>query len=127
MDAKQIRVTVSGAPGVGKSAVIEFIARCLMVADIPAVFDPASLNVKEGKGLSTEEMNDRLESIKREGNRLVVLEEVDDRDAEALVKLLEIGSKQFAEGKHFSSEEMRTQLAERLKKKIQTNPAPAKS
>lgn len=122
MDEKVIRVTVSGDPGAGKTAVIELIARCMLQAGLSAVFDPSSRNVAEGAktGIDTEEMNKRLESIKREGNRLIILEEVDNIDAEALAALLQIGSNQYANGQHKSLEELKESLVERLSKKIQS-------
>lgn len=99
MDEKHIHVVVSGEPGVGKTAVIEFLARCLISAGIPAVFTPTSLNVvEEGSvGISTEDMNLRLESIKQAGDRLVVLEEIGTLNKEDLIKMLDAATDAVAE------------------------------
>lgn len=94
MDAnKEIRVTVSGGPGVGKTAIVEFIARCLNEAGIPAVFDPNSRNIQEDTnlGITTDDMFKRIESIKHSGDRLVILDEVASIDKDALIEMLKTG------------------------------------
>lgn len=115
---KEIYITVAGEPGVGKTAIIEFLARCLIEAGIVAVFDPTSLNVVEDRkaGLTNQEMIDRLESIKQEGNRLVVLEEI-ATNADALVSMLRKGSDEIANGGQVSEEEILAYLKKKIEAK----------
>lgn len=73
----EIRITVSGNPQVGKTAVIESLAHILSSLGLVVVFDPASYNMVEQNNqmLDPLEAQDRLAAIVSKGNLLVVLKE----------------------------------------------------
>lgn len=77
-EVKELRITVSGNPKVGKTAVIESLAHILSSLGLVVVFDPSSYNMREQNNqmLDPQEAQDRLAAIVSKGNLLVVLKEV---------------------------------------------------
>jgi len=73
----ELRVTVSGNPRVGKTAVIESIAHILSNLGLIVVFDQDSYNMREQNNqmLDPSEAQDRLAAIVSKGNLIVVLKE----------------------------------------------------
>lgn len=76
-EVNEIRITVSGKPGVGKTGVIESLAHILSSLGLVVVFDPESYNMREQNNqmLDPQDAQDRLAAIVSKGNLLVVLKE----------------------------------------------------
>jgi len=76
-EVNEIRITVSGNPQVGKTAVIESIAHILASLGLIVVFDPESYNMREQNNqmLDPSDAQDRLAAIVSKGNLLVVMKE----------------------------------------------------
>lgn len=73
----EIRITVSGKPGTGKTAITEAVATILASLGLIVVFDPNSFNMLEQKNqmLEPSDAQDRLAAIVSKGNLLVVMKE----------------------------------------------------
>lgn len=84
-EVKEIRITVSGKAGVGKTAVTESIAHILSSLGLVVVFDPESFNMVEqgNQMLDPQDAQDRLAAIVSKGNLLVVLKETQERASAA--------------------------------------------